>query len=424
MVLCATLVALPASAHPPRTTAVLLALAPRTVEMELQIPLDQLAMALEQSIAPSPEAWVSARRASLIAYLTEHVALVAPDGRPFEASFNAASLSVNTVDESPTLLARASFVPPAGAAADVFTLRDTAVLHRVVSHKSWVSVRQDFANGVFADAPEVLGVIRYQRESLLVDRSHGSVWRGLSATFLLGAHHLREGSDHLLFLLLLLVAAPLGFHRHTRRWQEANSARATLRRVVMLVSAFTLGHSLTLALAAFGVARLPSRPVEIAIAASILVSAVHAARPVFPRHEAWVAAAFGLVHGLGFASAMAALGFQGSHLALSLLGFNLGLEAMQLVVVAAALPSLWLLAQHRPDGYRVVRLGGAAFGGMAAAGWLIERMSGQAVASTKWVEAVFARGPWVLAALGAVAIVATIAGRTRRAPRGEVGAHS
>ncbi|RZK63066.1 MAG: HupE/UreJ family protein [Hymenobacter sp.] len=113
-----------------------------------------------------------------------------------------------------------------------------------------------------------------------------------------------------------------------------------------IVTAFTLGHSRTLLLGALGWVHLPSQPVEVLIAGASLVSAVHAWRPVFPGREGWVAAGFGLVHGLAFASKLAGLHLDAGRLGLSILGFNLGIELMQLFVLALTVP--WLLLLSRP----------------------------------------------------------------------------
>ena len=118
--------------------------------------------------------------------------------------------------------------------------------------------------------------------------------------------HIAEGTDHLLFLLTLLLPAPL--LASGGRWNRSAIIRQSLLHILGIVTAFTLGHSLTLALAGFGIVRTPSRPVEVLIATSILVLAIHALRPIFPGKEAAIAAFFGLIHGFAFASALSGLG--------------------------------------------------------------------------------------------------------------------
>lgn len=117
---------------------------------------------------------------------------------------------------------------------------------------------------------------------------------------------------------------------------------------------------------------MPNRPIEVFIAISILVSAIHALRPLFPGKEAAIAAFFGLIHGLAFASTLTQLGLGRWDRVIGILAFNLGIETMQLVVVAATMPSLILLSRMRA--YSILRIGGAMFAGVASSGWIAERM--------------------------------------------------
>ena len=193
---------------------------------------------------------------------------------------------------------------------------------------------------------------------------------GFAAAFRLGVRHIAEGTDHLLFLLVLLLPAPL--LASASAWNRRATVRASLLHILGIVTAFTLGHSLTLALSAFGLVTLPSRPVEVLIAVSILISAIHALRPLFPGREAAIAAFFGLVHGLAFASALNALGFGGWYRFVSLLGFNIGIETMQLAVVAAVLPSLLLFSRTRS--YSALRIAGGLCAVIASIAWIAERL--------------------------------------------------
>ena len=193
-----------------------------------------------------------------------------------------------------------------------------------------------------------------------------------SSMFRLGMHHIAEGTDHLLFLLALLLPAPL--FALGGRWAGFAGLHHSLDQILKVVTAFTVGHSITLALAAFGLVRVTSRPIEVLIAVSILVSAVHALRPLFPGREARIAAFFGLIHGLAFASTLGGLGLSPSQRVASLLGFNLGIETMQLIVVTGAMPSLLLLSRTRA--YSVLRIGGGLFAGLASLGWISERLLG------------------------------------------------
>lgn len=139
--------------------------------------------------------------------------------------------------------------------------------------------------------------------------------------FSLGVGHLLFGFDHLLFVcgLFLLVRG--------------------LRALVLTITAFTLGHSITLSLASLGWVQVPAAPMELGIALSLLWLACEIARPVgAPRsslsQRPWLmAAGFGLLHGLGFAGALAEIGLPSGEIPMALLGFNLGIEAGQLALI-------------------------------------------------------------------------------------------
>jgi hypothetical protein len=220
--------------------------------------------------------------------------------------------------------------------------------------------------------------------------------------FRLGIRHIAEGTDHLLFLLALLLPAPLLAVRS--RWASFIGVRESLIQIVRVVSAFTVGHSITLALGASGLISLPERLVEVLIAFSILISAAHALRPLFPGREPVIAAGFGLVHGLAFATTLQNLGIGAWQRIASILGFNLGIETMQLIVVAAILPSLIILSRTRA--YTVVRCTGALFAGFASLGWIVERLFGVPDFVDVVVDHVAQQGAWIAASLLVISFVA------------------
>lgn len=171
----------------------------------------------------------------------------------------------------------------------------------------------------------------------------------------LGVEHILTGYDHLLFLAALLL-------RGGSFWT-----------LVKIVTAFTLAHSVSLALAVLGVVAVPARIVEPAIAASIVWVAME--NVLFPRAPSrrWLASFFfGLIHGLGFASALEGLSLPLWNLAMALLGFNLGVEAGQALVIAALLPLLLSMRGQawEPTATRAASLVIAAIG----ATWLVERL--------------------------------------------------
>lgn len=185
--------------------------------------------------------------------------------------------------------------------------------------------------------------------------------------FQLGIEHILGGPDHLLFVLGLLVIAGTG------------------PRILLTVTGFTLAHSLTLSLSALGKLSLPIVPVEAAIALSILFLAVEISRgrkdSLSYRYPLLVSFGFGLLHGLGFASALGEIGLVPNELTVSLLFFNLGVEAGQIAFILALLALLWLLGKSLlrwvPAQVLQARaqLLAAYVIGVPSAYWLIERVA-------------------------------------------------
>ncbi len=193
---------------------------------------------------------------------------------------------------------------------------------------------------------------------------------------------------------------------------------ASARTIVGVVSGFTLGHSISLALASVGWVAVPTRLVEVLIAVSILVSCAHAWRPLFAGKEVWIASAFGLVHGLAFAEVLSGLDFDTTTLVLSLVGFNLGIEAMQLLVIAAALPLMLLLSAVKQ--HAGIRIAGAGFAAACAVGWILERAFGMPNPLQPVMDWMAPPPAWFalpIAVASGVALCILLLGARRRSPR-------
>jgi HupE / UreJ protein len=185
-----------------------------------------------------------------------------------------------------------------------------------------------------------------------------------STTYLrLGFTHIMGGYDHLLYLLGLMLLIP------------------GLRALIAVITAFTVAHSLTLALSVTGWIRIAPAPVEALIALSVLFVAVeihhgqHGRQHFTHRHPWVIAFLFGLLHGLGFAAALRSIGFADGALAWPLLLFNIGIELGQLLFVASALAILALLARWKPTAVSPVHRALALSIGTLAAWWFFERLA-------------------------------------------------
>ena len=200
--------------------------------------------------------------------------------------------------------------------------------------------------------------------------AQASRWAQFTQYLVEGIWHIWIGFDHILFLLSLLLPAVLVV-KH-KRWHGVANFGLALREVLWVVTSFTAAHSITLSLAALGLVSLPSRLVESAIALSVVLAAANNLWPVV-EHRRWlVAFGFGLIHGFGFASVLAELGLPTDALALSLLGFNAGVEVGQMAIVAAFLPLAFLLRNTRFY-LRGVFVVGSWLTMLVALVWLLER---------------------------------------------------
>ena len=306
----------PASSHPLNVAyadiavdaeGVTVALSLNLFELDLLLGLDRDANAhVEQDELLQSETRV-------VEYLSRHVTVAADDKA---VPMKAESLRVTRGADGKDLLEARLRFPAAGAAN--FTIRcepltEAGSDHRTLAKISYRGRSEQFIfqkGAVYRSAPQTLGEVFVQFAAL-------------------GVVHIFTGYDHVLFLLGLLLAA------------------TTLLDAIKIVTAFTIAHSVTLALAALGIVTPPARAVEAGIAFSIVYVAVE--NLAWRKHDwRWVVSFFfGLVHGFGFANVLREMDLERGSLVVSLFSFNIGVELGQLAIVVLLLPALALLRRAR-----------------------------------------------------------------------------
>lgn len=371
------------------------------VAAELTLPLEELETAFKEPLLANTNQLLVKYETALRQYLVTHVQ-PETDGKPWQVSV--VELTTQLKSKPYDLVAKLWLQPPPDVSPRRFQLNYTVILHEVMSHSSFVAVRNDWDTAVFSGKPEPLANLMFTVTSVSIDRSHGDWWQGFRSVLRVGMHHIADGTDHLLFLLVLLLPAPLV--AAGKRWGNFGGWKRSFLQLFKIVTAFTFGHSLTLLIGALNWVRLPSQPVEILIAFSIFVSALHAIRPWFAGREVFIAAGFGLIHGLAFAGSIAEYGFSPWSLAATVLAFNLGIEAMQLCVVVVSVP--WLLLLARTTVYTIVRTGGATLAGLAAVGWILERAGGVTNPFNSVLQALTSHPWWLVTGLALLAAGATL----------------
>lgn len=256
-----------------------------------------------------------------------------------------------SADGSGGLQARIGYRRPTGSR---LVVRSKVVTHLTRGHRELLSIRT-------AD-----GIVLAER---MLDGGSNEAAADISALdagttppfaqfFALGVRHILTGYDHLLFLAGVLVVL--------RRWRD----------VIQTVTAFTLAHSMTLALATAGLVAVPGRVVEPLIAASIVYVGIENLLRQAPTSRWKLTFGFGLIHGLGFATALRDVGVGaagGTAIAVPLAAFNIGVEAGQMAVAAVLLPLFWRLASRPALRLHVAQAWSLL---VVAAGsyWLIERV--------------------------------------------------
>lgn len=333
------------------------------IQLEVVVPAAEYAFASGNRIAGDAVARGKAQR-----YFADHVSASSKSGA---WRTQVESLAFVTRDGTTDLVATLALIPRNPAELSQFTLHWRAVIGAVSDHFVLVMLRRDHASKL-GDEPDVIGTLRGSRNALTINRGKVRRWMPFANAVSLGATHILGGIDHLAFVLALLLPLPL--IARGGRWREARGARPTIRSAAILISGFTAGHSVTLIAASLGGLTLPGTLVETLIAVSVLIAAIHAIRPIFPRREALFATLFGLVHGLGFAGFLSAIDLSVARNMVTLLGFNIGIEMVQIAIAFAIVPALVTIAAT--PAYQQLRGTLAIFCCVIAAVWVADRYVG------------------------------------------------
>ncbi len=334
--------------------------------------------------------------ATIVQYLDARLTLTGPLGVEWAETYtDPTRTTIEGIDSFSVIVAFENGTE----ATDQFTVDYDAIIDAIPEHKAVVVLTNS------SDEISTAGVITSADPTLAISDGRPAV--PVADMIHFGYEHVLDGADHLLFLATLVL--PAAFVASGGRWSDRRTPLETVRRVVHIVTAFTVGHSITLIASALGWVSFPSRPVEVLVAVSVAASAINAIRPLTNHSEVSIAGGFGLVHGLAFAGILADLGLDGSASLLTLLSFNVGVELAQLLAIALLLPSIYAISRTRwATPFRVTA---ASLALLAALGWLLERV-GLMRNPFLAIETAITTNPWtVVIALAAIASAALLADR-------------
>ena len=375
-----TLVVKNGFSHPMPNTLVVLNIHEKHISGEIQLPLSELQSAIGMAVNDNAERLIERLGDSLTLYLQQHIRPTTFDGKPWKVTIGSMKVAETTNELSgdyKELVIEFSMTPPPFYDLRNFYFNYDVVLHKVASHKILVSIKQDWQQGIINEDStyQAVGVISLDVPTgkifpFQISLQQGSVWNGFKNMVTLGVKHVADGTDHILFLLTLLLPAMLLVE--DKNWGKFSGIKASLINLLKIVTAFTIGHSLTLILGAINWLNFPNKPIEILIAITILISAFHALKPIYPKKEILIAGGFGLIHGLAFAETLINLQLSVKQMVLSIFGFNIGIELMQLFIILLVFPVLIILS--KTPYYKLFRQVSAIVMMILAFAWMIERI--------------------------------------------------
>lgn len=385
-------ITLSAIAHPMPNSLVLLKINDQKVKAELQLPLAELQLAVPYDLSLESGLLISTYGEDLKHYILEHFSVQSKTEENSQWEIQIDDMEVVESEENPyrELKVSLTLTPATGFGTRDFIMNYDVIIHQLVTHTTYVKIAEDWDNGLVMDSQEEVGIISMDTRTnqvfpLAINLNKGSFWEGPKSIFLVGMHHIQLGLDHILFLLTLLLVAPLSVSQN--KWQGFQGVQYTFLRFLKISFAFTLGHSLTLLIGSFKLISFQTQWVEVLIALSILISSIHCVSPIFAKKETWIASIFGLIHGLAFSISLSEMDLGWEKKLLSIFSFNLGIEAMQLIIMLMFFPILLLSKWEKT--YAPIRLVLSLFTIVLSLAWIAERVSGDENMVTSYVSQFF-----------------------------------
>ena len=267
----------------------------------------------------------------------------------------------------------------------------SAIFEKDDTHRGFLIVGYNWKAGIINREAIISLSFTPDQTSDTLSLTDTSVWKGFVAMINQGIYHIWIGLDHILFLLALILPSVVRRWRDSKEsvsnsssgsqvaksgfitwdWFPVERFKPAFLYIIKVITFFTIAHTITLSLASLELVNLPSRFVEAVIALSIGLAAYHNIRPIFKGKDWVIAFVFGLFHGFGFASVLSDLGLTSEFLTLSLLGFNIGVEIGQLLIIAIIFPILFLIRKWKS--YPKILVYGSIFLIIVSLYWFTER---------------------------------------------------
>lgn len=363
----------PASAHRIDQSYIYIDVYDDVIEGRLEFNVDDINDVLDTSIPtdeddlPAIEAAVDASLDTILDYATSNFDL-GTEGELWDVEFRGEYELIGT-EAGLFVVLPYDVNETFSAVPETVDVRYEAFVLENENHNGFFHIGNYWEGGVFANESDFLLIFDDDSTFQTHDLDEPDFLKGLVGVVELGIDHIRIGTDHILFVIALLLPAVLVFNT---AWEPAHSFKDSLWRVLKIATTFTIAHSITLSLAGFGVIELNAKLVETIIAISIILAALHNFKPIF-RNKEWVLAfSFGLFHGLGFAGLLTDLGLDRNNKVWSLFAFNIGVEIGQAAIILLVFPAMFILRRTRlyAIGFKVASVLLAVIAGI----WALERI--------------------------------------------------
>lgn len=337
---------------------------------------------------------VNAAAGQIMAHFNQNFLIVA-EGQQYIVRFT--SIDVLKLDEEADNIQLFFEVENVSTVPDYLEITYSPFFAKRSDHKGLLIIEHNWRAGVINNHKQVSDVFTNNRTEIKLSMTDSSLWNGFVAMVKLGMWHIWIGLDHILFLVALILPSVVRRKQEGLKVeviQNGNSTWLPVARfkpaflyILGIVTSFTIAHSITLAIAALGIINLPSRYVESIIAFSIALAAFHNIRPIFKTKEWVIAFAFGLFHGFGFASVLGEKGLAGEFISLSLLGFNVGVEIGQVLIVAGIFPVLFIIRKLRA--YPRLLTYGSVLLILISLQWVVERLFEIEIRLGRFIDSIF-----------------------------------
>ena len=363
-------IASPASAHRSDESYLYLDIGDNSVSGRVETPISDLRTVFGMDLEGSDDDIVEeleSRLGELQAYLDAESS-VGADGVRWDMEFDGVELFA---EGGPHAVFPFTVDLPGAEVPQLIEATFTPFLDEISDRNNIVLIANDWKRGVVEEEANELIITNLGSPSGVINLGESNQWGNFTRSIELGVDHIRTGPDHIFFVLVLLLTSVLVLN--SGQWAPSPTFGASLKRVILVATMFTIAHSVTFTLAGIDVLPLPpSKLVETLIALSIGAAALHNLRPIFGHREWSLAFAFGLFHGMGFAGLIDELDINRSTQLVSLLGRNLGIEIGQIVIILISFPGLYLLRRTRA--YWPLMVASSLLLALVSVIWVIERV--------------------------------------------------